>query len=258
MKCSKIDVEGDKWLAPILFLFLVFSAPVSYGAQDSSDKNLTGSLGQLPVIAESNEKGILVDFMKALQKAYPEGQIKFEVVPFKRSLQNAISGNSDFHAPILKDPTKTENDLGFAYSTDNIWDVIFALYTNKSNKNINIHNLNKYKIETDAGHVNFFNFKVEPSSCIECSLKKVDMGRIDGYIFAAMESDSIIKKNNLKNLRSVAFKTFEGKFVLPLGAKGKRADALLHLAFERTRQNGDFDRILGQIINYYKNWKPMP
>lgn len=219
--------------------------------------HLKGSIGQLPVLAENNEKGMLIGFLKAMQKAYPEGKITFEVMPFKRSMQEVLSGKSDFHAPILKDPGKTEKELGFAFSDANVWDVIFAIYTPK-NKIVDIRNLQGLNIETEAAHTAFFDFPVKPSTCIDCSLKKVDAGRIDGFIFAAMECDEIVKKLGLKNIKSAAFRTYEGKFVLPLGEKGKKTNAVLTEIFNRTKKNGDYAKTLGPIVEYYKNWKPMP
>lgn len=234
-----------------MFLFLV-------GARGVNAADLHGTLGYLPVISEDNNKGILVNFLKAMQRAYPEGKISFEVLPFKRSLEGAINGKVDFHAPILKDPNKTPQELGFRYSDANVWNVIFALYTNRQNKEINIDNLSKYRIETDAAHVGFFGFPTIPSSCIDCSLKKVNAGRIDGYIFAAMESDSVVKRLGLKNVRSVPFRTYEGKFVIPLGKHGAEVNRLLTLIVNRTKQNGDYEKTIGIITRYYKNWRPIP
>jgi polar amino acid transport system substrate-binding protein len=224
----------------------------------AEDKILRVSLGRLPAIADSPEIGILPDLFRAYQKVYPEGTLKIDVVPFKRSIENVLTGKADLHGPILKDPTKTEKELGFSLSDANIWTVTFALYVNRNKKPVDPKHLEGLRIETDSAHVGYFNFPVQPSSCLECSLKKVDSGRIDGFIFAALECDTIIKKTGLKNIKSHFFRTYEGKFILPVGEQGQKTNKIISQLTDRVRKNGDYQKALGPILRYYENWKPLP
>lgn len=233
------------------FLCLVFCSIVSHA------RDLSGYIGQLPVLAESNDKGLLVDFFKAMKKEYTAGKINFEVVPLERSLQNLVAGRSDFHAPLLKDTTRTEEQLGFAYSDETIFEVYFVLYTNRKNKEINLKNLNRFRIETDVAATRFLDPHFKPSSCLECSLKKVNLGRIDGYIFAGLECDTTINKLKLKNIKSQLYQKFEGKIAIPRGAKGKEINAILTGVIAKTKSTGAHQKTLGQILDYYKSWKPM-
>lgn len=235
-------------VVPVFFILSVSEAGLS--------DTLKGSLGRLPVLAESKEKGILVDYLKAMQKVYPEGSLKFEVTPLERSIKDVVSGDSDFHAPLLMDPAKSEKEIGLTYSDATIFDVIFVLYTNK-NKNVDKDHLENLNIETDVGASRFFDPKFKASTCIDCSLKKVDMGRIDGYIFAGLECDQLIANLKLKNVKSAAYRSFKVKFALPAGERGKKVNGILTQIVDKTKANGDFEKILGPINNYYKNWKPL-
>lgn len=44
--------------------------------------------------------------------------------------------------------------------------------------------LANYLIETDVAHTPYFPFDTQPSAYILSSLKKLELGRIDGFIFA--------------------------------------------------------------------------
>ena len=87
-----------------LFFIAAFLCCALAGAKE----DIHGDLAELPVVAESPDRGILVDLLKAMQKYYTDGTLSFDVIPFKRSLQSVTEGHSDFHAPILKDPSKSE------------------------------------------------------------------------------------------------------------------------------------------------------
>ncbi len=235
------------WLLPIIIAL----------SSEAQARDIKIFVAKLPAIAESKDKGILIDYIKAMQKVYKEGKITYEVLPFRRSLEMVIAGHGDIHVPILKDPSKTEKELGFAYSESNIWDVIFALYTNKSNKEISAKNVKNYNVETEGSTVQFFQKEsLKSSTCIDCSLKRVNSGKIDGFVFAAKECDDIISKNKLNNIERSVFREFEGKFVLHLGPQKDEVDKILTKIVEKTKETGDYQKTIGQINKYYETWKP--
>ena len=217
--------------------------------QPATAKDLKASLPILPPLVENADQGILVDLVKAIDEAYPDGSIVISVYPFKRSMQNVTSGAADFHMPILLNPDVPEDKLDFQHSTQTIFKVVFVLYTNKDNKEINPGNVNKFKIETDRAHVGYFDFPVKPSDSIEGSLKKVDMGRIDGFIFAMPETDAALNKLGLKNIKRQEYKTFDVKVVLPKGEKGKEVDEILTVSIQKLKDNGKYSQIMGPILD---------
>jgi len=230
----------------ILFLLLI--------AGTVSAKGLKASIAEMPIYAENKDKGILVDLVKAIAEvsAIP---IEICVVPFKRSVFYVTSGKTDFHLPLIKNPETDENKLDYDYAAETIFHVNFVLYSYK-NMNIDISKIQLYKIETDLAHTDYFNFPITGSSRIENSLKKANVARIDGFIFADNVCDAFIKKNNLKNIRRQLYKSFEVKIILPKGGQGKETDNILTSAIKKLRETGRYAEIMGQIDYPYNDWQP--
>ena len=216
--------------------------------------DLKVSLAKMPVYAESVDKGVLVDLVKAMAKTSGKS-IEIQVVPFNRSIRDVIEGKADFHMPLIKNEIIDEKELDYAYAKEKISDVNFVLYTNK-NKPIDRSKLKDYKIETDLAHVSYFDFPIKGSTRIDGSLKKVNAGRIDGFIFADSVSDPIIKKEGLNNIHRELYKVFNSDIVLPKGEKGKATDAFLTETIEKMRADGSFDKITAPIVVPYDDWQP--
>jgi polar amino acid transport system substrate-binding protein len=212
-------------------------------------RDLKASLPILPPLVESKDKGILVDLVKAMAEEYKGGKITWEVYPFARSLENVEKGRADFHMPLLVNPLINSDKLPFQYSSDIIFKVQFVLYTNKNNTTINPSNVSTFNIDTDQGHTQFFDFKINGSPSIESSLKKVDMGRIDGWIFAMPESDGALKNAGLKNIKRWQYKKFDVRIVLTKGLQGKEVDKILTDLIKKLKANGKYQKIMSPILD---------
>lgn len=232
----------------IILLSIFLLAPPSYA------RDFKASLAQMPVFAESRDKGVSVDLVKAIARV-SGATITYELAPFKRSLQNVIDGEVDFHIPLIKNPTVSEDSLNYDYGTTVIHHVNFVLFTNKD-KPVDMNKLADYQIETDAAHVKYFPFKITPSSDITASLRKVNAGRIDGFIFADSVSDPIIKKEQLSNIKRQLYKVFDSMFVLPKGKKGGETDQMLSAAMKKLADQGELKNIVRVIDQPYDPWQP--
>lgn len=221
------------------------------GASPILAKDLKGSLAQMPVYAESPDKGVLVDLVKAIA-AETGSKISIQVVPFKRSLKSVIDKQVNFHMPLIKNPEVDDAKLPYDHSTATIFHVNFVLYSNK-NKALDLNKLGQYKLETDAAHVQYFPFKVAPSSDIASSLKKVDAGRIDGFIFADNASDPLVAKLGLKNIKRQLYKVFDVKIILPKGSQGGDVDKFFSEAIKKLQDKGEYVKIMGKIDQKYKD-----
>jgi len=221
-------------------------------------RDLKVSLPIIPPLVETKDKGILVDLVKAMGEEYKGGKITWDVFPFPRSLENVEKGRADFHIPFITphNPQKVR----FQYSTETIFKVIIALYTNKSNKEINPKNLTKYKIETDEGVKYIFESEIPSivgSPSIESSLQKVDIGRIDAWLMAMPESDMVLKKLALKNIKRWEYGKYDVKAVLPLGDKGKEIDKILTDLIGKLKASGKYQKIMGPILDQkFDPWQP--
>lgn len=238
------------------FIFTVFF--ICAIVSSAPAKDLKASLPcPLAPLVESKDKGILVDLLKAMAEEYKGGKITWEVFPFKRSMENVEKGKYDFHMPQLVNPKISADKLPFQWSSDVIFKVVFALYTNKNNKEINPKNVSKYKIETELGTMDFFDFKVSGSPDIGSSLKKVDLGRIDGWIMAMPESDTALKKLQLKNIKRWEYAKYDVRIVLPKGPEGKETDKILSDLIKKLKANGKYQKIMGPILDQkFDPWQP--
>jgi polar amino acid transport system substrate-binding protein len=216
--------------------------------------DMKASLAKMPVYAETTDKGVLVDLVKAMSKTSGK-DIQIQVVPFNKSMHDVVDGKADFHMPLIKPENVDESKLDYANSKETIFHVNFVLYTNK-NKPIDKSKLKDSRIETDLAHVDYFDFPIKGSTRIDSSLKKVDAGRIDGFIFADFASDPIIKKEGMKNIHRELYKVFDVKIILPKGDKGKATDAFLTETIQKMRTDGSFDKIMSPIDQPYSDWQP--
>jgi polar amino acid transport system substrate-binding protein len=221
-------------------------------------RDLKVSLPFIPPLVESKDKGVLVDLLKAMGEEYKDGIITWDVFPFARSLENVEKGRADFHMPYIK-PANPER-IPFQYSSEVLFKVIIALYTNKNNKEINPGNVTKYKVETDEGVKYIFDAvipNIMGSSSLESSLQKVNMGRIDAWLMAMPESDMALKKLGLKNIKRWEYKKYDVKALLPLGDKGKETDKILSGLIKKLKANGKYQKIMGPILDQkFDNWQP--
>lgn len=234
-----------------IFLFLLV---VSFAAGHSAAADYKVSLAQMPVYAESLEKGVLVDFTKAIAQ---ESGKAFDVVvvPFARSINNVVTKQADFHMPLIAVPDIDMATLEYDYSTETIFHVNFVLYTKKES-GITIDKLPDARVETDIAHVAYFDFKITGSSNIEQSLLKLNAGRIDAFIFADFATDPLVKKNNLTQIQRDLYKVYDVKIILPKGGLGGPTDQFLSETIGKLREKGIYDSIMGVIDTPYDNWQP--
>jgi polar amino acid transport system substrate-binding protein len=233
----------------LFFTVFILAFAVSVHAQD-----FKASLAKMPGYAESTEKGILVDLVKAL--ATESGKnIDLIVEPFARSLNNVVSGKADFHMPLIAIPGVDMSTLDYDYSTETIFHVNFVLYTKKGS-NISIDKLPNSKVETDIAHTPYFNFPIQGSSNLELSLKKVAVGRLDAFIFADFACDPLVKKNNFTDIKRDLFKVYDVKVILPQNGTGGKTDKFLSDTIAKLRANGIYDKIMGPLEVKYDNWQP--
>lgn len=213
--------------------------------------DLKASLAEMPVYAESKDKGVLVDFVKALQKTSGKS-IDYQVVPFARSMNAVETSQVDFHMPLIE-PIDTKG-LKFTLSKETIFHVNFVLYSNK-NKPLDPAKLDGKVIETDIAHIPYFPFKALGSSSIEASLKKLDAGRIDGFVFADDATDPVVKQLGLKSIKRQLYKRFDVKVILP--PKGfENTDMFLSQTIGKMRASGEYSKIMGIIDHDYNDWQP--
>ena len=215
---------------------------------------INGTLAKMPVYAESVDKGVLVDLVKAVGEV-SNNQIDIKVLPFSASLNLVIFNKKDFHMPLIKNDVLNPDELKYYYSTDTIFHVNFVIYS-KKDKDINALNISNFKVETDRAHIEYFPFEVIASNSIEKSLQKVNSGEIDAFIFADFATDPYLKQMDNKNIKREFYKKFESKIIFPKNEKGKQLDAIFIDALAKLRNSGKLQQIVAPIDTAFDNWQP--
>jgi polar amino acid transport system substrate-binding protein len=287
-------------------------------ANPLSAKDLRASLAYLPVLIDDADTGGYVDFVRAIDDAYPDGRIIRKVYPLVRSVNNVLTGKADFHVPMIVNPLIPEASLPFRFSTEDIGFVVFVLYTHtrhpltrsdllhaeytlthtSMNELRHVTGLERlselidatypsretllnavkplipdnatferfkddiaraafpYAIETDRAITALFPFPLTGSAAVDQGLKKLNAGRIDGYIFAQEETDFVLSALKLKEVRREKYQRFEVKLVISKDASGQEVDRLLTDAIRKLKASGRHQVLVEQVHVPYQEWQP--
>jgi len=251
MNIRHVFYEIPMYKRKLLILLTTFLQLIVFNV---AANNLRASLAKMPVHALSAEEGIQVNLVKAIS-AVSGHSISIDVYPFARSIDNVINNRADFHIPLIKNDIIPVDALPYAYSSETIFQVNFVLYTRKTSK-VNNKNLSNYKVETDRAHIDYFPFQVFPSNSIEQSLKRLNHGMIDAYIFADTATDPLLLQLGYKNIRRDLYKTFDVKIIISKSEHGKYIDNELSKAIKKLKSTGELKTIEESVNLPYKNWQP--
>jgi len=226
-------------------------------------QDLKASLAYLPKISESPDKGAYEDLVKAIGALYTNGTIQISVAPMARSMDDVISGRADFHIPMIRNTVVPADSLPYRCSTTAMGKVVFVIYSNKA-KPITLDMLKAakdqkpfpYQLETGRGLEAYFDFPVTPSNALDQSLKKVDAGRADGFIWAQEEADYTVRTLALKSIHRAFYFAFDDIIVLPKGPKGDQLDAMFTKAIKSLRESGKWQTVYATIHTPYSDWQP--
>ncbi|OHD12661.1 MAG: hypothetical protein A2086_09360 [Spirochaetes bacterium GWD1_27_9] len=208
------------------------------------------------VIAQLPVSEIYSNLLKAISEE-TNNTFTVEIVPFGRLLHHVENDLADIGCPIISlKNIKKQEKLKYDISTTDILEMVFVLYVNK-NINIDVNELKngnpkKYKIETDYTHVDLFDFDCKPSNDIEASLKRVEKGIIDGFIFAQGSTDKMLKNGDYKNIKRIFYDTFTLKFVIKKGSQGGEIDRILTIGINEIKSNGKYEKIIGEYARKVK------
>ena len=84
----------------------------------------------------------------------------------------------------------------------------------------------------------------------------MDLGRVDGFIFAQEESDNVIRGNKYIRIKREFYEKFEVKFVIPKGKEGDEIDGVLTKAIRKIIVSGKHKELTETIHSLYNNWQP--
>jgi polar amino acid transport system substrate-binding protein len=207
------------------------------------------------------------DSYKALATAVLEAtgaKANVQVLPFARCVNSIENKEVDLVSTTVALPDQKKwAALKYDYSTTEAVKIVFVLYLNKAKSTsldkLRNGDLQGLKLETDSAHTGHFPFAIAPSTSVDASLKKVDSGDIDGFIFSQPTTDAALKRLGYANIKRYYYATFLGMFLLPKGGRGGALDKKLTEGLQKIRQSGKYTEIMGELISgasAFKEWQP--
>ena len=214
-------------------LLFVFSVLVIWLQSVYAEETVSGTEQRplrvvIPFLGDAPGQGPehpLVDVIRQWGKTSGRA-MTIERFPFKRSLMMAANGEADFHFPLIKDQDASDQGLPFAYSSTVVHTVNFVLYTRRG-EDIDLSQPEKYRIATHGGHGNLLPFPVTEDHTIEGSLRKLDTGRIDAFIFADSGGDPVLLDLGLMNIERRLYKVYDVHAVISHDKKGGEVDEFI-------------------------------
>ncbi len=216
------------------------------GCHAQEAKKYVISISQMPILAESVDKGIFVELIKEVARDQ-NIDIQIQLSSFKRSLLSPEKGETDIHLPFIY--SQDLYDSHIRYSSFKLYSVQFSLFTRQGDE-IYKNNLKGHSIETDLAHQMVIPEANSFSTCIPCSLKKLSTGRIDAFIYAQGVVQRALEKSAITNIRSEPYKIFEVRAVLTKGPRGQEIDQLISKGLENLVENGLYFEIMRPLLQY--------
>jgi ABC-type amino acid transport substrate-binding protein len=237
---------------------VLFASSLLFGQQV-----LHGSIAQIPGMADSPESGVFVDFVKALDEVWEEGTIDITVVPFARSFESVMRGDADFHIPSFINPEVPESVLPFSWPETPMGIVTLLIYSNERNP-ITMEDIEAamaaggefpYIIEVGAGTEGMFLHPVQGSNSTEQSLRKVQAGRVDAYIWPP-EGDLVVREFGLDRIHREIYSSFADIIVVAKSPRGEEVAGILNDLLLELDEQGLRQFYHDQIHFPYEDWQP--
>jgi polar amino acid transport system substrate-binding protein len=213
-------------------------------------------------ISQIASSAIMEQLVKAIADAAGV-TFDIQVVPAARAVYLIEQGQVDIQMPkgIITNPAKLK-EQAFDFATTPLSRSAYVLYTAK-NKNIDPAELKKgnpkgYKIETAMASVDTWEFAAMPSTNIDASLKKIDSGLIDGYLYSQISTDASLKALGLKSIKRQFYSYSLLGFTIKKGGIGGPVDKVITDGMNKIHASGLYDKIMGDLAKQgdYNNWQP--
>jgi polar amino acid transport system substrate-binding protein len=241
----------------------------SISSQPTS-KDLKCTIAIIPGLAESLDKGAFVDLAKAIAQVYKEdtgGTITLELKPFARSIDDVVTGKSDFHIPNMKNTMIDQSTLPFNSSTKafgNLYQVIYSNIDNKITKKMlddAIEAAKKgqpfpYKIEVAGGNEPNYPFVSFPTNDYGQSFKKLETKRIDAILGAQEECDLVVRQLKSKTVFRAEWAHMQDVITIAKNAHGAEVDKIVSACLEKLEASGKLKELYSKIHSPYDDWQP--
>ncbi len=206
---------------------------------------------QIPLMVESSEKGVFIDLLQDISR---RTGLKFDVkvYPGKRAHNLFKNKKADILIPfpkgnraqvgLLSDPIYTKRDFVFVRKGSTIPRSLAEL--EGMTLGITSHYRYKPTLYEQEG------IKLEPARDDVTNMKKLDTGRIDGFLIEEFTGQSAIEESQASGIvfdpRSPIF-TYDAVILIQKGEKAETYQKAINSALSDMKSEGTYMKIISQI-----------
>ena len=227
----------------------------------SSPVMLVGTVAHIPGLANPDLSGPFIDLLVAMDDALPAVSLQIRVAPFVRSIHDASTGRADFHLPMIRNPSLDLPSLPWRYVERPMGKVCMVLYSAREAPLTAAQasrgaEQGALRVATLSANLDLFALPLEGITELRQGLGLVARGRLDGFIGAQEETDSMLRASGLKNIHRSLFHCYDDVLIVPKGAAGDRTAALLEEALDALEAQGRLAPLHGRVHQPYQDWQP--
>jgi polar amino acid transport system substrate-binding protein len=188
--------------------------------------------------------------------------LDIQILPSARADYLIATSRVDMDIPVLDVDEYERPARQYDCGSVVLYKSAFVLFTAKGHTidiaDLKAGNSRRYEIESDISIANQLGFSASPSTNIEGSLRKVNEGKIDGYIFSQTSTDPVAGNLKLPMVQRQLYRYFSLYYALKKGERGGALDRLIVEGIDRLKSEGKYETIIGKLIAgaHYDNWQP--
>jgi len=141
-------------------------------------------------------------------------KVEITIQPFANHWRRSREKNFDFHLPFIQEQTARTLERSLIIDSSHYFANLSSSRTNRRKWISTNWKTTRLK---RRGHVRLLTFRSLPSASLEGSLKKVDTGAIDGFIFSEASTDKVSKSVRFEKHQERVYKRYEQRPFCPRG-----------------------------------------
>jgi polar amino acid transport system substrate-binding protein len=220
---------------------------------DNNAGNLIAYVAEMPLLAESSERGGFIELIKALDEVYAGGKIEIRIYPFTRAIHGVAHGDADFSLPAAFNPKRIDSDGPVRLSLVSFGKVPMVLYSHKDNV-VKVAELGNEALRIIAVPT-LWHFPVVRVNSIPQAFELLRKPRVDGILGAQEETDFVLRNAGYKDIHREYYGSFDDVFILPVNERGQLVECVLYRGVETLRRSGKLSAIYSNIHSPYSDWQ---
>lgn len=226
-------------------------------ARAVDDPNIDAMAMLLPGLVDHAGNGPFVDLLRAVDEFCTEGRLRIRVAPVARVYAEVSRGVADLGLPTLR-LHRTGDVRPYRLSRASFGQVNFVLYSRRDRP------LTRADLESSSEptqlHIEApdfdWGFPVQRVLSIASALHKLDLGRIDGLLWAQEEGDLELRRLGLRRIHRKSFGDYEDVMLMPHTPRGEFVDRVVSAAVDKLRASGRLQALYQRVHRPHQAWQP--